>query len=479
MPIMIKYIVQATLAVHICLILCEATVLAEKPHQPNILYIMIDDLGWKDLHCQGNDSFTTPNIDQLAAEGMRFTDAYAASPVCSPTRAAGATGLHPARLKITQHGEDTWSFYKGKKWGPGKSTGLLEPSVITVAERLKANGYQTAFIGKWHLSGHKYDEACKPYLPENQGFDLNIAGCGMGGPGRKGSFFSPYQIPNIEPGPEGEFLPNRLSAEAVKQFKQYAKSSKPFFMCLWHYVVHWPIEAPAELYKKYSDEEIPPDVQRYQAMVEGMDIAIGNTLNGLKDAGLADNTLVVFTSDNGNLAGFSSAEPLRASKGYLYEGGIRVPLIVRWPGKIKAGSVNHTPVQTMDYAPTFLEAAGIPYMVPGFDGMSLVGELTGRKPLPKRAIYFHYPHYAWHGNNDMGSVIREGNFKLFHKSETDEYELYDLEKDISESNNLITSLPEKAAELKKKLNAWKQEVGATEPRLKKDIPEEELRGKKD
>lgn len=438
---------------------------------------MIDDLGWKDLACQGNKIFNTPNIDKLASQGMRFTDAYAASPVCSPTRAAAITGLYPARLKITQHGEDRWSFYKGKEMGPGKSTGILAPSYETVAEKFQKNGYHTAFVGKWHLSGHEFNETNKKYLPDNQGFDINIAGNGWGGPGGVGGFFSPYLIPNLKAGPKGEYLPDRLADEAIKLMEGYKQTEKPFFMCLWHYTVHWPIEAPEELYRKYSKGK-PSDIERYLAMVEGMDRAVGKTLKALDDLKFADNTLVIFTSDNGHLSGYSSGDPLRESKGYLYEGGIRVPLIVRWPGKVKSGSVNNTPVLTIDYAPTFLEAAGIQYQSGTFDGVSLVDEICGIKPLNRDAIYFHYPHYAFHRNNDMGSIIRQGNFKLIHLFEKNKYELYDLSKDISESNNLIDKLPEKAAELTKKLNAWKKDVDASDPRPIENIEEAELHGKK-
>ena len=219
-------------------------------------------------------------------------------------------------------------------------------------------------------------------------------------------------------------------------------------------------------------------MHRYQAMVEGMDIAIGRTLQGLEQLGLADNTLVVFTSDNGHLAGYTSAAPLRASKGYLYEGGIRVPLIVRWPGKIKAGSMNATPVLTIDYTPTFLEAAGIEFKETDYDGRSLLDELTGSRALEREAIYFHYPHYAWHRSNDMGSIVRKGNMKLLHFYERDAYELYDLKADIGEQKNLIDDKPELAKQMKTLLAAWRQDTGAEKPRLKADIPADELRGKK-
>lgn len=450
---------------------------ASAADRPNILFIMIDDLGWKDLNCQGNDSFHTPNIDKLASQGMRFTDAYAAAPVCTPTRAAAITGLYPARLNITQHGEDSWSFYKGKKWGPGKSSGKLSPSYETIAEKLKKDGYETAFVGKWHLSGHEFNEANKKYLPENQGFDVNIAGNGWGGPGGVGGFFSPYMIPNLKEGPKGEYLPDRLANEAITLLTKFSKTEKPFFMCLWHYTVHWPIEAPEELYKKYSAGK-PDDVQRYQAMVEGMDSAVGKTLKALEELKLAENTLLVFTSDNGHLSGYTSAAPLRESKGWLYEGGIRVPLIIRWPGKIKAGTLSKEPALTVDFAPTFMEAAGISYEKQDFDGTSLLDELKDTGKLKREAIYFHYPHYAFHKQNDMGSIIRQGDYKLIHKFEKNEYELYNLAKDIGETENLVNSSPELFSELKQKLLNWKKSVKAQDPRLKEEIDEKELRGKK-
>ena len=445
--------------------------------KPNILFIMIDDLGWKDLNCQGNSSFTTPNIDRLSSEGMTFTDAYAASPVCSPTRAASISGLYPARLKITQHGEDRWSFYSGKPSGPGKSTGILKTSYETIAEKLQKNGYQTGFVGKWHLSGHDLNEKTKQFLPDNQGFDINIAGNGWGGPGGVGGFFSPYLIPNLTDGPKGEYLPYRLADEARGLLTEYAKNKKPFFMCLWHYTVHWPIEAPEDLYKKYSKGK-PGDVERYQAMVEGMDDAVGRTLKALDDLKLAENTIVVFTSDNGPLSGYTSAAPLRESKGHLYEGGIRVPLFVRWPGKIKKKTVSHSPVLSIDFAPTFMEAAGIGFDNKDFDGASLLGELKGESPLEREAVYFHYPHYAFHKDNFMGSVIRMGDYKLLHNFEKNSYELYNLKMDIGETKNLVSSLPEKFGFMKKKLLAWKEETGASNPRAQNLIDEKELLGKK-
>ena len=451
-----------------------STLLATK--QPNIVFIMIDDLGWMDLNCQGSRQFTTPNIDRLARQGMRFTDAYAAAPVCSPTRAAAATGLAPARLKVTNHLPDRWQFYNGNKtMGPGKSLNYLPTHHETVAETLKKAGYATAFIGKWHLMGNYHQEQEKKYLPERQGFDLNIGGCGMGGPG---TFFAPYKIPNMEKGKPGDYLPETLATKAVDYIKSQSKKEQPFFLCLWHYTVHYPIQAPESLLRKQSGSKKPTPQQHYQAMVEGMDIAVGRVLNSLEKAGIANNTLVVFTSDNGNLAGYSSAKPLKDAKGYLAEGGIRVPLIIRYPGVIRAGTENHEPVITMDFVPTFLEAARIAYDPKRYDGVSLFPELTSNGSLNRAAIYFHYPHFAFHGDNKMGSVIRSGDYKYIRYYGGHAPVLYNLRNDIGEQQDLIAAQPERAQRLRQQLDRWLKETDAQFPRPYAEMPEADLPGKK-
>ncbi|MFT7034489.1 MAG: arylsulfatase A [Cyclobacteriaceae bacterium] len=450
--------------------------------QPNILYIMIDDLGWMDLHCQGNSDYRTPNIDRLAKQGMLFTDAYAAAPVCSPTRAAAMTGLSPARLQITNHIPDRWRFYDGHKIGPGKSVNQLEPKYETIAERLKAHGYGTGFIGKWHLAGANQGELQEEYLPENHGFDINIAGCAQGGPGGEQSFFDPYTIPTITNRKEGEYLPNRLADEAIQYMKSQKKSKKPFFLCLWNYTVHWPVEAPDSLYKKYSPDGKPNLHQKYQAMIEGMDQAVGKVLKALDDMELTKETFVVFTSDNGPFVGdnaeMTSAAPLKDSKGYLSEGGIRVPLIIRWPGKIKAGTISKEPVITMDFVPTFLDLAKKEYKSGEFDGESLLPLLTKNSELKRKAIYFHYPHYAFHQENKMGSVIRKGDYKLIQHYSGEEIALYNLRSDIGEKTNIATAEPAKTKELLGDLNQWLLENNAQMPRQMSDIPNEELFGKR-
>ncbi|MFK7740596.1 MAG: sulfatase [Planctomycetota bacterium] len=453
--------------------------------RPNILFIMIDDLGWMDLHVQGNEAFVTPNIDRLAREGTRFTDFYAAAPVCSPTRAACITGLAPARLQVTNHIPDRWSFYdepkrgdeprRGREWGPATSKNVLDKSRPTLAQRLKDAGYRTGFIGKWHLAGADWNTTDTSLFPESYGFDVNVAGNAQGGPG---TFHAPIKMPNYQKGEAGDYLPDLLAQEAVDFLATPRADNEPFFLCLWHYTVHYPIEATPELIAKYSDEAEPDMPTRYRAMVEGMDAAVGRVLAELERQGIADNTLVLFTSDNGQMPGASVADPLRAAKGYLYEGGIRVPMIARWPDHVRAGVIEATPGISMDFAPTFLEAAGISFEEADFDGVSLL-PLAMRGEAPARdSICVHFPHYAYHGKNHLGSVIRRGDLKYIHHYDDEEHELYNLATDIGEQENLFEGQPEEAAALRRKLEAWLEHVGAQRPRRYADIPADELPGKK-
>tara|TARA_B100000609_G_scaffold32114_1_gene23113 strand:+ start:1188 stop:2558 length:1371 start_codon:yes stop_codon:yes gene_type:complete len=428
--------------------------------KPNVLFILIDDMGWMDLGCQGNKNLRTPNIDNLAKGGMRFTDAYAPAPVCSPTRAAIITGQSPARLQITNHLPHQDRFTpKDSKLLPAKMLNHLSLESETLAERLKKDAhYATAFIGKWHL----YTGRDKKYNPLNQGFDINIGGCSYGGPP---TFFDPYRIDFLPDRKEGEYLPNRLADEAIAFISEQNSKDKPFFVALWNYTVHWPMEAPDKLVEKYKNLPVKGyRDHRYAAMIEAMDIAIGKVLKSLDDLNITQETLVIFTSDNGPFGGVGDASPLRADKGHLYEGGIRVPLIVRWPGKVEAGVVEETPVILTDLHPTILSATGLDLnsTIPN-DGHNLLPLLKGKEKLKNRAVYWHYPNFAFHRDNRLGSAIREGDHKLIHFYDTDSVELYNLKNDIGEKNDLSGKMPQLASRLKNKLKVWLQDSGAVMP----------------
>lgn len=430
--------------------------------RPNIVVIMADDLGWRDLHCYGNAGVDTPHLDQLAAEGMKFTDAYAASPVCTPTRAAMMTGQAPARLGITNHapGNPDGFSLPGSNLQEPPTLRHLPLSHTTIAERLSAAGYATAHIGKWHLSHVArvgQDGLTEPGLrPEHQGFSLNVGGCDLGGPP---SYFAPYRISALKDGPKGEFLPERLADEAIQFIR--APRDGPFFLNWWPYCVHYPMQSTDALIAKYKRR---PEVKDpvYAAMIEAMDSAIGRFLKALEEAGLRDSTLILFKSDNGGFHGVN--KPLRGIKGMLYEGGIRVPWIVRWPGRVQPGSTCGTPVISMDCHPTLLEAAGLPPTPDHpLDGQSLLPLLTQSSGFAREALFFHYPNYAFHKQNRLGSAVREGDFKLIRHDDTGEAELYNLAADIGESKNIARESPGTAQRLTAKLDAWLRETGARLP----------------
>ena len=430
--------------------------------QPNIVVIMADDLGWRDLHCYGNEHIDTPFLDQLAAEGMRFTDAYAAAPVCSPTRAAMMTGLAPARLRLTNHAPgnpDGFSLPASDLQEP-ETVRNLALSYTTIAERLSAAGYATGHVGKWHLSyvnprGSEQRDQRELY-PENQGFDVNIGGNSSGGPP---SYFSPYRNPALKDGEVGEYLPQRLADEAMNFVR--SNRGRPFFLNWWPYSVHYPMQAPAELIAKYRQRQEVKDPV-YAAMIEGMDAAIGRFLKQLDEAGLRANTLILFKSDNGGYSGEN--RPLRGFKGTLYEGGLRVPWIVRWPGRVPAGTICATPVISTDCYPTLLEAAGL-QPAPGstLDGRSLIPLFEQKPGFDRDAIFFHYPNYAFHKKNRLGSALRAGDFKLITYYDNGEFELYRLSSDIGEEVNLSQQHPEIVRQLKDKLDAWLRQTDARLP----------------
>lgn len=438
---------------------------AEDAKRPNVILVLVDDLGWSDIGCYGNPAVDTPRIDAFAREGMLFTDGYAAAPVCSPTRASIMTGLAPARLRITNHMPDQERFWpEDPKLEPAECRDRLALEHITLAEHLKNAGYRTAFMGKWHLAPQKGDDL-EDYFPDRQGFDINLGGNGWGGPGR--SFFAPYEFPNLVSKEDGEYLPYRIGTEAVAYLREHGESHEetPFFLALWHYTVHWPMDSPADLLAKYEKKGKQRGIRdpRYAGMTEALDRIFGSVLDALEETGLADNTLVIFTSDNGALMSVADTRPLRMGKGYLYEGGIRVPWIVRWPGRVGPGSRNATPVISTDLFVTILEAAGVapPRNYPG-DGVSLVPLLSGGS-IERDAIHFHYPNYAWHRSNRLGGAIRAGRWKLIERFDDGSVELFDLAKDRAERTDLARSEPERAARLRTRLADWRRQVNAAMP----------------
>ncbi len=451
------------LLVCLCLLWLGGQARAAAPEKPlNFIFILVDDLGWTDFACFGSKYYQTPNIDRLAKEGMKFNSAYAACTVCSPTRAALLTGKYPARLHITDWIEGHKRPYAKLKIPDWLMHLPLEE--VTIAEMLKTKGYATASIGKWHLGAEEF-------YPDKQGFDINLGGTHRGQPP---SYFSPYGIATLPDGPKGEFLTDRESVEACKFIE--TNKEKPFFLYLPHHAVHTPIQGKADVIKKYEKAIVPGSRQNnpgYAALVESVDDSVGNILKKLAELKLDDRTVVFLTGDNGGLSGTVNAQgwrkgptdnsPLRLGKGSVYEGGVRVPLIVKWPGVTKPGSENETPVITVDYLPTLLEMAGVnaPAGVP-LDGESLVPLLHGKSKLQREAIYWHYPHYH-PGSATPYSAIRKGDFKLIHFFEDDRVELYNLKKDLSEKNDLAKTEPKKVAELRQQLNEWRTTVGAQLP----------------
>ncbi|TWU38548.1 sulfatase [Novipirellula artificiosorum] len=430
----------------------------------NIVLFLIDDLGWMDLGCQGSTYYKTPHIDELAAEGVRFTDAYAACAVCSPTRASILTGKYPARLLLTD-------WLPSGRWDPnarlieGRKIRGLPVEEFTLAEALRDVGYQTIHIGKWHLGSEPF---C---LPEHHGFDINIAGNAHGAPGQ---YFFPYQgnwsIPttphrakwNVLPdGQAGEYLTDRLTDEAVGLIEQ--SGEKPFFLYFPHYGVHSPLQAPEKLTKKY--ERVPKAKRQgkpvYAAMVESIDDSVGRVLNALRASGKDDNTVIIFTSDNGGFYKATSNAPLRANKGSYYEGGIRVPLIIKWPGVSHAGRVIHEAVISNDLYPTCLSAAGVE-LNPNqhMDGVNLKPLLSATEDLPRESLFWHFPHYNKHPSSHPSSVIRKGDWKLIESFDPATVELYNLGQDLGETTNLAQSEPARRNELLQELDAWRVAVGA-------------------
>ncbi len=431
-----------------------STTLCAAPERPHIVCIMADDLGWMDLHVQGNAVLRTPQIDGFATQGVRFTNAYAAAPVCSPSRAALITGWAPARLHITQHGADGPQFWPdNRRVQPPPTRHELPHETITLAERLKAVGYATGFFGKWHLGGDKR------FWPTEHGFDINVGGCGFGGPP---TYFDPYRIPALPSRKPGEYLTDRLADETIEFLRR--EKDKPMFVCLWTYNPHYPFEAPDELVAHYQGKTGPGLKNPvYGGQIEATDRAVGRVLNELDRLEIADETLVIFTSDNGGWSGATDNRPLRSGKGYLYEGGLRVPLVIRWPGVTRAATVSDCPVITMDLTATMLDAAGIALAKDELLDGETLRPLFSDNRLRRDALYFHYPHFAFHKANRPGSAIRWGKYKLILRYDDDSVELFDLEKDLGETTNLAVANPEIAHKLQQRLQGWLEQTKGALP----------------
>jgi len=441
-------------------------------NRPNFVFIVVDDLGWTGLRCYGSDLHETPHIDRLACQGVKFTDAYAAAPVCTPTRAAIMTGKYPARLHMTLWRQGARRPPSNHKLIPPVTVGNLPLKQVTVAEVLKSAGYATAHIGKWHLG----DAA---HYPETQGFDVNIGGNQFGA---TDTFFFPYRgnkywgqfyhVPHLERGKKGEYLTDRLTDEALKAVD--AMKDRPFFLHLAYYTVHTPIEAKQALVDRYA-KRITPGMRHtnatYAAMVHSLDENVGRLLTRLDQLGLTDNTMVILTSDNGALLTWlrkhrvTSNFPLRSGKMSLYEGGVRVPLIVRWPGVAAAGTVCNEPVGSIDFYPTILAAAGLegdPVHNADLDGLSLVPLLKNpRAKLNRQALFWHSPHYF----PVMAPVtsMRARDWKLLEFHEYMRVELYNLREDIAEEHDLAADMPDRVAQLRSQLHDWRRAVSAQMP----------------
>lgn len=508
------------------LVLAAATLISlgtmQRQHKdekhPNVIIFLVDDLGWKDVGCYGSSFYETPNVDRLATEGVRFTNAYAACHVCSPSRASILTGKYPARLNLTDWlpGRKDFPFQKLKNVEINQQLPFEE---TTLAEALKAKGYSTAIFGKWHLGED-------PSGPGQHGFDVHVPdGWNKGWPL---TYYAPFRLHGYD-GEEGEYLTDRLTDDALKYIEN--NRDKPFFLYFAHFAVHDPIEGRQDLVRKYdnklaaqpirqnpayilegnpdSDQPVSIDERReflndegyedysglpngtvkvkqrqdntkFASMVESMDESLGCVRSKLKELGLAENTIIIFVSDNGGMAAanfgnpnrkidpskldkaFSTSNlPLRGAKGWLYEGGIRVPMIVKWSGLKKPGTVCDVPVISTDLYPSILEMLGLPLQRQQHaDGKSFVSLLRGQKRLDRDALYWHFPHYSNHGMQSPGGAVRYKNYKLIEYYENNTVQLFDLAKELEEEHDISKEQPEKVNELREMLHRWRKDVNA-------------------
>lgn len=452
---------------------------ARIPKRPlNFVFLLIDDFGWMDLGVNNPHCFyDTPNLDRLARSGMTFTDGYAANPVCSPTRYSIMTGKYPTRVDAT----NWFSGTRSGRFNPAPLNNRMPLAETTLAEALQENGYKTAFLGKWHLGS---DES---YWPENQGFDVNIGGWSVGSP--RGGYFAPFDNPRLEDYAEGSHLPAMLTNESLMLLNQYKDDR--FLMYLAFYSVHTPLQGRADLVEKYEarrqtwldssepefgpEEQVWPDAGErrvrlrqnhptYAAMVEAMDQQIGRVLDHLETLGIDDRTAVILMSDNGGLSTSEGSPtsnfPLRGGKGWLYEGGIREPFIIRWPGVTEPGAKCDVPVTSTDFYPTMLDMANLPLRdEQHLDGRSLVPLLAGDTRIDRDAIYWHYPHYSNQGGFP-GGAVRMGDWKLVERYEDGRVHLYNLKLDVGEREDLAAGYPEKVVLMRAKLHSWYREVDA-------------------
>jgi|TARA_B110000305_G_C19452955_1_gene649134 arylsulfatase A-like enzyme len=454
-----------TLFVSIIIALCYTTLSAQKnTSKPNVIFINVDDLGYKDVGFMGSTYFDTPNIDNLSKEGMVFTQGYAGAANCAPSRACLISGQNTPRHGVYTVSPSARGNSKTRKIIPTKNTLHLTDDMLTMAELFKMADYKTGTFGKWHVTND----------PLKDGFDVNYGGNHKGNPGRQG-YTAPYNdLPNLNTAPEGENLTDRLTSEVIQFITE--NKSKQFFAYIPFYAVHTPLMGKQELIDKYKAKggSGGQDNPVFASMVENVDTNIGKILNTIKSLGIEKNTMVVFTSDNGGIRAISTQDPLRAGKGSYYEGGTRVPYIIKWPGNIKAGTTNETPIVNMDFYPTFMEVLNIHPKNKIVDGTSLLPLIKG-KNIKERALFWHFPIYlqAYSQEKDdgrdplfrtrPGSTIRYKNWKLHHYFEDDSIELYDLDSDIGERNNLAESNPNKAKEIYAILDDWRKTTNAPVP----------------
>ena len=452
--------------------------------RPNVVFILVDDLGWRDLGCYGSTFYESPNIDALAESAMRFTDAYAANPTCSPTRASILTGQYPARTGFTAptghmpgvqvHAQRTKHLPDVRAASP-TSVNFLSPDYYTMSETFRDAGYSTAFLGKWHLG-------CAPHFPEENGFEFVVGGREHAGPpGKNGQrkFFPPWGADTLSDDVSPDtHIDDYLAAQAVEFIGHH--KDEPFFMCFWMYDVHAPIQSKPDLVEKWRKKADPNNPQHgptMAAMIEVMDESAGRVLDALDDNGIADNTIVIFTSDNGGNM-YDSAdgtpatnnEPLRSGKGNNYEGGVRIPLIVRWPGVTKPGSVSHSVVSTVDHYPALLEMAGLP-MRPDdhMDGVSYISALRG-ETFDRGPTLCDWSHHIPHTRNLPNTSVRVGDWKLLrfwfdNPDGSHRYELYNLADDLRENQDLSAVFPERVQAMAKEIDAFYAQSGALTPQL--------------